>query len=89
MKPKEFVEGWQARQRREHREQYDHERASITASELKVRRERIATAALQGLLASDADDGHSVAFTAGDAVRIADALIEALDRPEAALAPLV
>lgn len=48
----------------------------------KTRRERIATAAMQGLIATD---GYGVAAStvlAQDAVKLADALIAELDKPK-------
>ena len=53
----------------------------ITDREHRDRRERIATAALQGLLADSS--GHaSIASYVADAVALADALIAELDKPK-------
>lgn len=50
----------------------------------KARRERIAIAAMQGLLAVEAQDGTPFLYEelARDAVNMADALIKVLDEPK-------
>ena len=53
--------------------------AKLDALAYRERRERIATAALQGLLAADFD--YSTSALAERAVRYADALISELDKP--------
>lgn len=46
----------------------------------QMRRERIAVAAMQGLLATNEYGVHASTVLAGDAVKVADALIAELDK---------
>jgi hypothetical protein len=56
------------------------EQLKKTATPEASRRERIATAAMQGLLATDAYGVHASTVLARDSVQLADALIAELDK---------